>query len=457
LAAVDFVITTTNLDAKGSGRRGARILALVAPLEALGGSESANVVKRVIRVADAEEFFGVGSKLALGAKAAINSGARPIFEVAADDLAGSPFTETFGTGGAITTGTLTAANLPLTEITAASRDGSNILAGVKFTSKDPATVSPAPAAAEVFINPKTGAFKLGTATTGAGAGFVVTYKSHDWQAAFNVLALEDYEILAPAGFQFTAQNFGIYDKFLTEAEDRFKLVCGGLADGVAVTDVGDATANSIFDVADIGTKPRLNLLAAFYASGDDLTSAWAGDRVADVANGTSKMQPAPEGVTYDDSYLEDDFGAEESPAAGTWHAAGVNAVIKNEFGAFEVTNDRSRTPYTDFQKFWSTTRNIRAVNVRVEGDLINARRRSSVAIPFTQGGMEIIRGVIENSLSSLLGQGLIAPEPAPVVIVPNVEEVDATDRANRVVTGVEYTYRLPGQVHLVKIVANVSI
>lgn len=450
MASTETTVITTKTGASGGARQGANQLALIAPYDALS-SISANVVKKVRRVAEAETLFGAGTDLAAGCAAALGSGIPFVYAVQAAAKSGSPFTETLGTagtGGAITTGTLTAANLPITEVTAASRDGADILAGVKFSHTDLTGITPA--AGEVYINPKTGAFKLGTATTGAGAGFVVTYESHDWPKAFDALDLYNYEVVAIADTPFQASSYGMYDKVLTECTsvDNNKIMAGALPSGATTTDY-----DTLVTAMQSAASGRLSLLAAKGYTGD-LTSAWAAMVAKSAVNATAKEQEAPGGVTYTDSYVRSDYGDEEVPAAGTFHYYGVNAVFADKTGTYRVSNDRSVAGLSSFYRFKGTRRSQRLCETTIEDDILALRRGSDTAIPFTEGGLASIKARIEAALGWLRNKGVI---DSYNLLMPAFADITEEERANRVLSGLEVSVRLSGQIHMVKLDLNVDV
>lgn len=448
-ATETVIIETTTLVAGAVRQTGG--LALLAPLDG-DATVSANVVKKYRRASDVKTDHGDGSLLHEGAKAAFGSGIASLFAIGVDEVTGSPFSQTRGDTAAVNEDTDANSggvftNMPLTSVTSASRDGTNILAGVKFTTADPSTITPA--AAELYINPKTGKWKLGTATTGGGPGLVITFSSHDWTSAFEVLENEVFEYLVPAGSPFTAANYGIYDAFVTEAIASKKVVAGALASGVAPGDVDGSPTN--FDVQ--GFRNGLLYLIAGHYTGD-LTSAIGAYLAKSRVNATTKEQLAPTGVTFTQGYLRSEYGDEESPASGTFHYIGVNAVYKDEGGSYRITNDRADTGLTDFYRFHSSYRSVRYCEVSIESDVIAARRASNIALPYTDQGIAAIKTVIEGVLGRIQKEGVIDEY---IVTMPALADISSTDRLNRVLPGVDVYVRLAGQIHLVKLDLGVNV
>lgn len=446
MAATETVLISVRTNQAGGTRRGAGQVALLAPLEG-GATVSAGIFSRYLRPEDAVTDFGAGTDLAEAVTAALDAGAPVVYAGGVPILTGSPFTETFGAGSSITTGTLTAARMPITSITSVTRDGTVITPNIVYTHGDPTLLTPA--ANAIAINPYSGAFKLGTATTGASSGLVVVYASHDWDSAFASLDLKDYEYHAPAGRPFNAANYGLYRKFMTHANTQNKLVAAAFESGVAPEDVDDLV--TAFHTLNGG---RLKLLAAYYTG--DLSAAFMGNEASRPVHGTSKEQPAPDGVVYTDTYLPNEFGTEEVPDAADFHGFGANAVYQDRLGVYRITNDRAATALGDFERFHSTRRSIRRTVQDVEDSLLAARQGNPLAFPYTDAGLLAIKGNIERTLSALADEGVIDREFNEVRMVP-LSLISDADRLNRVVPGVDVFIRLSGQVHLIKINLNVEV
>lgn len=415
---------------------------------------SANVAGKYYRGQDADTDFGDGSDIADAVITVRANGANPPLAVAAGARSGSPFTETFGAsggGGAITTGTLNTARLPIRkkDVTAAARDGVSILAGVKFTSKAPATLTPT--AAEVYINPKTGAFKLGTATTGTGAGFVITYASYDWAAAFDALfEYGAFGVLVIANTPFNADNYGVYDAMATEAAAEDIVLVGALASAVVPGDVDGPD----FDVTDL-TGDHIFLVAANGYTGD-LGSAMAARVSREPPNATFKDQLAPtQSVTYTSGYTRAQFGDDVSPATGTFHQMGVNAIYRDPTGVFRISSARARVGYSDNAKFIFRRRVIFAVAKGLQARLRAFRESTSTGIPYDDTGIAGVRSQIGGKLAEYVNKKWISADPT--IDIPALADISDTDKANAVLNDITVNIRLPGQIHTFSIFLDASL
>lgn len=72
-------------------------------------------------------------------------------------------------------------------------------------------------------------------------------------------------------------------------------------------------------------------------------------------------------------------------------------------------------------------------------------------IGFTNAGIAVFETALREQLDIAMDQGLIAPEPAYTVTVPDVLDVDPIDRNNRELPGLEFRARLAGAIHVVEI------
>lgn len=89
---------------------------------------------------------------------------------------------------------------------------------------------------------------------------------------------------------------------------------------------------------------------------------------------------------------------------------------------------------------------------RIFGDLANALK-----IPFTDPGIQVIEGEIRAQIQEGINVGFIASSPDSTVTVPLAADTNPTDRANRLLTGVEFSAPLAGAIHAVSINGTLSV
>lgn len=86
------------------------------------------------------------------------------------------------------------------------------------------------------------------------------------------------------------------------------------------------------------------------------------------------------------------------------------------------------------------------------GALANAKK-----IPFTDGGISVIEGIIRAQLRAGVVAGGLAEDPAPVVTVPLAADVSSSDKAARRLTGVKFDATLAGAIQAVEIDGVISV
>lgn len=423
-----------------------RGLAIIGPHTQSGDLVENGVVVEAKIQRTADDAFGADSLLAEAYRSAKNSGLKRVLLMGVAPLSGSPFSQTFGAGGSgLTSFQLTAGNMPLTSVASVDVDG--VAMTISYTTADPSSLTPG--AGTVVINKETGEGKTGTATA-AGAGIVVAYDSHDWEAAFDIIDLEPYEFLVPAGVTFSADDWGIVKKFIEHAVDEDRRWAFGTPSGVA-----KATYTGLLDLIS-GTEEegkRGFTLAAYYTDGD-FTAAVAAMLALAPARGTMKFNEAPGGVTYTDTYTFTDYGGERNPVSGTFHHKGGNAVYRNRQGVYEVTNDRAVTPLTSAYRFQSTDRVLRKARDLANSSLEALRRSSTTALDISLEGILKVKTTLE-----AVGHSMFEDKDIDefIVNVPDLEDVSSSDRAERFLDDTEFFVRIRGQLHAIELDLNAEL
>lgn len=88
----------------------------------------------------------------------------------------------------------------------------------------------------------------------------------------------------------------------------------------------------------------------------------------------------------------------------------------------------------------------------VYSTLINVEK-----IPYTNKGIAAVESAVRKTIGLGLDVGGIAPDPTPVVSVPDVLDVDSADKAARLLQNVEFAFTLAGAIHKVEIDGYVSV
>lgn len=78
-------------------------------------------------------------------------------------------------------------------------------------------------------------------------------------------------------------------------------------------------------------------------------------------------------------------------------------------------------------------------------------------IPYTDQGGAVIQNAITQAIKQGIGNGFIDGKSPYLVTVPPVLTIPQADRANRVLTGVTFTFRLAGAFHFIKVQGTVTV
>lgn len=442
MAGPETVIINTNLVGGGSAPTGANVPLLIAPHVQSGSLVNTNVIKTVKTGAQAAEFFGDGSVLHEAAKVALQNASR-LLMVGMDKT--NVASETYGDSNAVEQSSDTGAdvlqNLPAWEVNSVTVDGGPALT-IVYTHEALANMTPA--TGEIHINTKTGEWKLfgGEGTSGSGAGVIFDYDYIDLTSVQSAAESSAFEYVAFAGIPYSAQYFGPWSDLIAYATSNKNVVAAALESAVEPADV--------VDLVEATRNGRVMFLAADYSG--DLTSALVAHRAGRPVNSTAKLQAAPLGITYSDTYRFADYGGAigvgSGPDAGTFHHMGANAIYKTRAGSYRFSDNRSATATTDVDNFADIRRVIQRLEIDLDATLEAARGGSGVAIPYTQSGIELIALAIEGVLGGARQSGLIDQF---FLVKPSISDFDANDRNARLMDGFDIKVVLAGQTHVIDI------
>jgi hypothetical protein len=112
-------------------------------------------------------------------------------------------------------------------------------------------------------------------------------------------------------------------------------------------------------------------------------------------------------------------------------------------------------------EFIDTIRGLDFVAQRIAEDVF-AHLQANPKIPYTDAGAASIQGVVDGRLQSATKPGggsgqIFTDDPAPVVTVPLVADIDASTRASRLLPDVDFTATLAGAVHNVQVNGTVAV
>lgn len=83
--------------------------------------------------------------------------------------------------------------------------------------------------------------------------------------------------------------------------------------------------------------------------------------------------------------------------------------------------------------------------------------KNSTKVPFTDKGVATVVNQVQGVLNLCVSQGVFAADPAPTITYPKVADVDANDRADRILPDINFTAQLAGAIHTVQIAGTVSV
>ena len=88
---------------------------------------------------------------------------------------------------------------------------------------------------------------------------------------------------------------------------------------------------------------------------------------------------------------------------------------------------------------------------------IYARLTNAKKIDYTDDGVAIIENEIRAQLSEGITTTFLTDDPAPVVTVPKVVDVNPNDRAARFLPGIRFTAQVAGAIHKLQIRGQVTV
>ena len=107
-------------------------------------------------------------------------------------------------------------------------------------------------------------------------------------------------------------------------------------------------------------------------------------------------------------------------------------------------------------RYIDVTRNVDWIDAEVRANIYAAFLNNPV-VPYTNAGILIIKGAVEQALKTGIEKGIIANDTPYTVTVPAVADTLAADRAARILRNVAFTARLAGAIHKTIVRGNVSV
>lgn len=214
-----------------------------------------------------------------------------------------------------------------------------------------------------------------------------------------------------------------------EIEATYKLFLARTADA-AVLDPGDDT-----DVGSVLLSNRYSRTALIYHSD-------AATEYPEVTWGGSILPFNPGSVTWA-------FKALPGIPGETFTAGAISALEAKRVTRYEAVGGLPVTVggYTsDSGAFVDVIRGLDWLRQRMAEDLFN-RLANVPKVPYTNAGIASIEEIVRNRLQIAVANDVIADDENLSVTVPLVSQVQASDRSERLLPGVEFTARLAGAIH----------
>lgn len=189
------------------------------------------------------------------------------------------------------------------------------------------------------------------------------------------------------------------------------------------------------------TLDRTFLMYSANADSEFPESAWIGGRLPNDPGSQTWAFKQLSGVTVDT--LTD---SQKSKALGN------NVNTYTEIGGVNITQNGTMAS----GRFIDTRRGTDALQADIEErvffQIVNLKK-----IPFTNSGTAIVENEIRGSLQGFIDNDFLAADPAPTVFVPNVADISALDRADRLLPDVTFQANLSGAIHKVIVRGTVSV
>ncbi len=171
-------------------------------------------------------------------------------------------------------------------------------------------------------------------------------------------------------------------------------------------------------------------------------AAWGGNRLSSDPGSSTWAYKTLAAVQVDANLTGGQVSVIESKGGNVYRTiAGVNVTT------FGIT---ASGEFIDVTRFidWLDQR----IKERIFGVLIN-----NAKVPFTDGGVDLMRAQILAQLNQGITAGGLAADPAPVVTAPLVADIDPADKAARILPDIFFTATLAGAIHTLVITGVLSV
>jgi hypothetical protein len=251
-------------------------------------------------------------------------------------------------------------------------------------------------------------------------------KDNDWYG-LGIHSRLDADILAASAY---IQGIGSSNPklFVAQSDDA------GIIDATVTSDI----ASQVQALSRFRTVVVYHALDAEY---HDL--GWLGGQLPTDPGSISWAFKSIASVTPDD-LTDSEKNAAFSKAANTYTT--INGLNITEQGK---TSD---SPF----EWIDVIRGVDWMTINIAADILDLLAQLD-KLPYTNNGLDLVKSTVLNRLRIAQGQGILTDDSDPVVTVPSIASIPATDRANRVLNNVKFTGILAGAIVRINVRGTVTI
>jgi hypothetical protein len=236
----------------------------------------------------------------------------------------------------------------------------------------------------------------------------------------------------------------------------------------------ELTTNTVLDILE-GAKAvqsRIKKFSALSRDADTITSVTTdiGSQLKALNFDRTHLIRITDGPSHPDAAW-DGVNLPENPGAVTWKFSTLTGVLADKLTSNEISNAKGKNinVYIPRNGFDMTENGIMANGTPIDlirtSDSIQAEITTAVfnlisqllKIPFTDSGADQVRNEILAVLRNAQGDGRLSTDVEPIVFIPLVADVSATDKANRLLPDVTFTATFAGAIENVQIRGTISI
>lgn len=324
---------------------------------------------------------------------------------------------------------------------------------VTAVTETPPSAAGEPDPDEAFVNYDDGAVYTGTATSGAGTGIEVTYRSVDWTTGFNTVDPYDTDILTLADVRAGRAHIGDVEQAAQWGSGHYVRMPLALENGASYPSQQDALAagQDVLSYTQAG-----NVMGIFHMSTDDVAASeagkWATKPVWDDPSSDGRGYPGVSMTQYYDASL---IGDPETPGTieGGRDTGGGAGEGVGRGNAIHPATYGSQLTLTNSQTTLGANSNYRYIDIYATEGLADHEVKRGLSglldgdhdVNFTETGRLQIQNKVDTVLAQYEGDDRAWSDLQ--ISVPHVTELSEDLRGNRIWSPIGVQYRYNGSVH----------